>query len=446
MLLLDYLNRYFSDQQNLVSLASLMSEKFGIDVKQSTRFPKRFLFKYNQLSADWTKPLTHVCRSVIVERFEQWEVISYPFDKFFNLHEPFCCLTEQQFNDCPSNYQLAEKADGTCIQIYRSDNEVFVSTLGTIETQNVGSLEYTFENLFWDTLKYATGITKEVFCDIVLQEPKRTYVFELCSIHNRIVTRYPKDRIYLLGIRELFDSYRLLTPRECVYWLDNKGISIRLPCTYSGQDFKTITDVRNFVEKEGVSGVSYTEHEVQYPEGYVITQSGKPIAKIKNSKYLTLHSLIGGENERYVARQLVDCFFNETLDDVYEALSDFHIAGIDKLKEEVRFLHTFLHNSVEELTSLLGESSESFDDKNALRKEYAKHVMRLCSTLSGRPQKWISGYLFQNMNLVLQGFAGDFTEALKAMSLRSNNDMDYWKDLLVAEFDKAIKESQNEQD
>ena len=47
------------------------------------------LLKYNQIAADWTKTALYDCRGIILDKSNNWEIVAYPYTKFFNLGEGY---------------------------------------------------------------------------------------------------------------------------------------------------------------------------------------------------------------------------------------------------------------------------------------------------------------------------------------------------------------------
>jgi hypothetical protein len=203
----EYLNTYFANGSTCTlekpltesgeSLETHFAGKFGVDIKNEGDL---FLFKYNMISAKWSFPITHECRGVILRYDGQWEYVCKPWNKFWNLgeinsplsHEPF-------FEKFVNEFQILSKEDGTACSCWFDDvkNKWRISTLGTITPQVLDRYDnITFEDLFW-----------KVFGEDAKQKLYKygnkdyTYLFELCCVENRIVTSYPDNRIYLIGIR-----------------------------------------------------------------------------------------------------------------------------------------------------------------------------------------------------------------------------------------------------
>lgn len=199
----EYLNTYFSNgEQGLfedkpVDLVTHFLEKFGVDVKKESNL---YLLKYNMLIVKWSCPITHECRGIILRYDKKWEIVSRPWGKFWNLGEGMSPLTDDRiFEKHVDEFQLRSKEDGTGIQVWFDEamGQWRASTFGTITPQPVdGFSSVTFADLFWQTFGEDAKAKLNEYGN-----KDYTYIFELCCYQNRIVTKYPDNRIYLLGIR-----------------------------------------------------------------------------------------------------------------------------------------------------------------------------------------------------------------------------------------------------
>lgn len=297
------------------------AEDFGINMNQEGDF---FQFKYMMLTAKWTVPMVHESRGVILAREgKDWRIASRPFDKFFNQHEGYCPVFDaEEFARRTSRMEFHEKADGTCIQAWHDGTRWRASTLGTITPSSVGDEPFTFEELFW----------KVACLDPVLDslDKEATYVFELCADANRIVTRYENDHCVLIGIRHKvsgeyasLDSGMALTVCE--------GTNVRLPHRIPFRDIavKNLDHARQFVE-EAKDDPRYGE----WPEGFVVYQEGAPVAKMKNTRYVELHA-VGGGDIKQSKNKIIEAVFNGNLDDFYVMLSERLKAFADGVQEKV---------------------------------------------------------------------------------------------------------------
>ena len=80
-----------------------------------------YLFKYEMTIADNWKDEIREARGIIFRREGEggWEVVSRPFDKFFNQQESECPISDKrEFEARCREFSFVEKADGTCVQFW----------------------------------------------------------------------------------------------------------------------------------------------------------------------------------------------------------------------------------------------------------------------------------------------------------------------------------------
>jgi hypothetical protein len=349
--LLQYLNDNHS-KSDYDSIKNDFSQKFGVNVKEEDEF---FLFKYGMITANWNEPITKECRGAILKNENgKWAFMARPFDKFFNQHEGHCPIFNPKvFEEKLPNLSLAVKSDGTCIQLWHSGIEWRVSTLGSITTLNAHESNKTFDRLFLDTIG-------NVFWDKLNQE--LTYIFELCTEENRIVTKYSSDHAVLLGARNRNSGLYLDNYEEILsgaFAESNVVTSYRILPASIGH--KTLEDVKLFVEE-----MSEKEDHGKYPEGYVVYDENLcPIAKMKNAKYVSLHHVGGGDIE-HSKNQIIDSIFLGFIDDVYDVLSDRLKLFADEIK----------HNASEIELNAMNVAELISKNQFASRKDFALFVQK----------------------------------------------------------------------
>ncbi len=397
-LLLEYLNnlKVPSDVDFNKFLEEHFLEKFGVMVKNEGDL---FLMKYNQLSAKWDQKITHECRGIILrygKEYGTWQIVSRPFDKFFNLHEFYCPINkEDQFKELYPKIKISQKADGSCIQVWWDValNKWRASTLGTITPGQVqDNTNLTFDQLFWNTLK----IDADVFDLIAIKG--LTYLFELCCEDNRIVTKYPSDCIFFLGIRS--NESGKMMPQDTV---DEMALNLRVKVPYYNTlkelGLDTIQKLKDWVEEQS-RVMDYGE----FPEGFVASINNIPIAKIKNSKYLVLHDA-GGGDPKHTRNVIIDAIFNGHFDDIAPVLT---------VKNQEFATNVF--NKFHELQKIINKCiNDANGVKFATRKDYALWVQ-------GNVPKNLQGFFFKNQNQLNIEL---FDEWIKKHYLGFE---DYWKD------------------
>jgi hypothetical protein len=375
----EYLNKYFSSTFTLDELKEKFIAEFGVNVNTHNGL---YQFKYDQLQAKFARPLTSECRgSILYHSQNGWKYVARPFNKFFNLGEGFCPLfNESDFNQVINQLAIFEKVDGSCIILYHNPitNNWQASTLGSIPTGNVGDFPYSFSTLFFNTL----GLQPS---QLDFLDTNYTYIFELACAENRIVAKYPQNQVVLLAVRHNeYGTYVDPLDDIVIDLLSHGANSIRLPwkkMLYE-LDIKTQDDLKYWVNTKGMEEIE--KDGVEYSEGFVIYQGNKPIAKVKNNKYVNLHS-VGGGDLKHTRNVIIDSFFNHTLDDIYPVL-------VDSMKEFAKELETKLAN-------LLSQTQEAESTLRSMsfqtQKDYALAVQK-------HAPKMFWSYFFQYKDDILK--------------------------------------------
>lgn len=163
-----------------------LKDEFGIETHE---YDDLVVLNYG-LKSQKFNPITDSCRALILEK-NTWNVLARSFDRFYNLNEG---NTDFNFNE---NTKYYEKLDGSLISVYCHKDKWNMSTRsmafaeGQIHMGN-GS----FYDLFMKAAK------KTNLIEFLNSSDKNiTYVFELTSPENRVVTRYPDVSISLIAAR-----------------------------------------------------------------------------------------------------------------------------------------------------------------------------------------------------------------------------------------------------
>jgi len=402
MILVDYLNDNFPFNGSWTNseIMKHFMETFGVNVKQEEDL---YLFKYGMLEAKWTQPITHVCRGLIIRNTSDgWKICSYPFDKFFNQTEGYCPISKEKvFNDAVEDLSFIEKCDGTCIQVWWDDSlEIWrVSTLGSITTTNVHDSLLTFEDLFWKIFDNEKKI------ELV---PGRTYLFELCSVLNRVVTRYETDRLYMLGIRDL-TTFELIDWDTVSFMTDRFGVHTPVKKSFLDIGITDLKSAEKWIEDESSKKEIYGE----YPEGFVVVNDKGPVCKMKNSGYLALHHSLS--DAACTRKAVVRAFFKGTMDDLYAALPEEFQKFADKLSDWASKMNSHFSNVVAPTFR-----SGKFKD----RKEYAIFVQEL-----PEPEGNFKPFFFQNQDKVCDNDINLGSAFIEWLSQNFEKYMDDWKSM-----------------
>jgi len=392
--LVQYLNDHFSTiepEWTKDELINSFMEKFGVSVKVENHTDGRTLwqFKYDMISAKWQHDITHECRGIILRDSEDgWEIVAHPFNKFFNQQEGHCRLfKEEAFNkECP-NLSFVEKADGTCIIIYFDKwNYIWrVSTLGSITTMQLHDSGVTFDDLF------RRVVGNEFFTKLTIG---KTYILELCTKLNRVVTRYKSDGAFIIGIRNEDGSFMNRSEIEDDYiklFTDNPNITLPQFAHFSNIDIKSLSAAQSFVERKTIDKTLG-----EYSEGFVVYDEFGPVCKMKNSVYIALHHSLS--DSACTRKAVVSSFFKGTMDDLYPALPEEFQHAADNLKNWLNEFRVYMNVHV----------APSFKSTPfSTRKEYALYIQGL-----PQKEKMFSGFFFSNQEKVCnpqENLGDDFT-------------------------------------
>lgn len=83
-----------------------LESALGIAVKRHPKYPNLVQFKYDQIESPKDDPIVQECRGLILDEANNWDVVAYPFKRFFNYGEPQCAEIDW------SKAQVMEKCDG----------------------------------------------------------------------------------------------------------------------------------------------------------------------------------------------------------------------------------------------------------------------------------------------------------------------------------------------
>jgi hypothetical protein len=249
MLAVDYVNEYGLDR---------LKEKYGIKVSQNEDYPDLFVLNYDQIASPKLEDIVQECRSLVLRQEDSGEFVveSRSFDRFFN------------HGEVEHNYDITqlvahEKIDGSLIGLWYNDKYGWLyRTRSMIMPKDMGinGHDLTWTDLIERNLQHI---------DTALLAKGVTYILELVSQWNRVVTKYDEEKLYILAERvnstgEYVDvSSQWDSPRKY-------GFSSISEC------------VRNASELPNLE------------EGYVLyTKQGVPVLKVKNPAYVSAHKIRG---------------------------------------------------------------------------------------------------------------------------------------------------------
>lgn len=313
--------------QTLIDLHGFQNtvDELNLHVSKKDNF---VLLKYKQIDADWSKKATHECRGLILDTNNNYNVVSYPYDKFFNIGEGYCADIDWD------TAKVYEKLDGSLTNLYYYNNKWNVQTSGTIDADSrTNHINYTFSDLFWISVEKMYG-DKDKFLDKL--NKNYNYMFELCTPYNIIVVPHNDFTIKLHGVRDML-SYD---------YVDIDTIDLEKVKRYDINSLDQINEL--------ISNMDWTD------EGFVVCDANYNRAKIKNPSYVAVHHT-ATKTSPYAIMNVI----KENEIDEFLAYFKHHTEEINTLKEK-------WDNTIDEISSLYNRI-KNIDDQ----KEFALEVKKL---------------------------------------------------------------------
>lgn len=300
----------------------------------STKHGDLVILSYSQIDSPKTDPVVRMCRGLVLE-MNTWNIVSFPFYRFYNFEE---VPTERvQFNW--KNSVATEKIDGSLLEVFNYKGEWLISTRSMIGGENqIDSIGTTVNKIFDLAIN---PLTRDEFFERL--NPNMSYIFELVSPFNQIVTQWKESNLYLIGGRNLSDL-KEIQYSEIYQNFDSvlKNL-IKIPKIISLFD-----SIKNdFVGFEKMKMLAETGNSQD--EGFVVVDYSSmnevnsfPRVKVKNSAYVALHHLRGSlENGTPQYDRILTLIFNKEEDEVLANLPHLK-PTFDQVREKLnKFLAIF---------------------------------------------------------------------------------------------------------
>jgi hypothetical protein len=200
-------------------------DEFGISTKQDLEISQNIAsFSYDQIASPKSHPLTKEARGLVLD-INSLKPLSRPFDRFYNYGE----VPEETKSIDFNNAKFFEKLDGSLITFYFSEEHNLwkISTKSTPFARNAitrnripflslisetinGKADFITipENIFFvDSNSYDSLIKKINETLEPTLNKNYSYICELTSPHNIIVTQYDETSIHLLAVRDKNGDY-----------------------------------------------------------------------------------------------------------------------------------------------------------------------------------------------------------------------------------------------
>jgi tRNA splicing ligase len=100
-----------------------LMKRFFIHHSRNRSQPSLILFKYDQLNSPMSHPIVQECRGIILDESMNWEIVVYPYSKFFNMRE----VANAAVIDWTQPVRAYEKIDGSLMTMYWNHGMYLVS-------------------------------------------------------------------------------------------------------------------------------------------------------------------------------------------------------------------------------------------------------------------------------------------------------------------------------
>lgn len=255
------LQNYLREQ----GLTSLCNE-FKIKVNRHQNFTNLVCLKYSQLESPLEHKIVQQCRGIILNESQNWQIVSYPYNKFFNYGE-----TQAANIDWDSSV-VYDKLDGSLMILYYYQGEWRVQSSGTADGSGpVNIAKFSFQQLFW-----------QVWQQLGYQLPEAVdycFMFELMTPYNRIVVRQDKSDLVLHGVRNL----KTLQEENPLVWANKTGW--KAVTTYPLNNLAAIIKASETLDP-------------MESEGYIVCDDQFNRLKIKSLEYVAISHMREGFSTR----------------------------------------------------------------------------------------------------------------------------------------------------
>lgn len=248
---------------------------FGIKIRRHMLLKNLVCFKYSQYESPMDEVVVQQCRGIILNESDDWAVVSYPYDKFFNYGEGNAATIDWD------SARVQDKLDGSLMTLYFYDGQWRVQSSGTPDASGeVSGYKLTFAELFWETwqqLDYALPQGHEDYC----------FMFELETPYNRIVVAHTERSLILHGVRNV----KTFAEEPVVVWADKTGWQ-----AVNSYEFGTIEAL-----------VAQAEQlDPLQQEGFIVCDASFNRIKLKSSEYVKLSHLKDGSSYRKLLSVVVN--------------------------------------------------------------------------------------------------------------------------------------------
>lgn len=340
-------------------------EEYKLITKVGQVHPNLIQFRYDQLESPMGDPLVQQCRGLILDSADDWAIVAWGLNKFFNLGEGHAAAIDW------STARVLEKLDGSLIQLYWYQEQWHVSTSGTVDASGiVDGNPFTFAELFWRAWSIQFGGVMPANWMKYF-----TTSWELTSPYNKIVVQHKEPRLSLLALRHRFSGFE---------WPIQESLKVWNPV-------RTIVPITGIIGEQEVIAESFNLNPAEC-EGFVVVDTKFNRVKVKSPAYVALHHMRGeGLNPKRLVQIVVGGEIDELL---------IHFPEWAEPIEEVNQQFKALSNTIEACWS---ENRDIDDQKTfALQIKHLNYASVLFSLRAGHVKSVVEGLRMMQIDRLLK--------------------------------------------
>lgn len=247
--------------------------------------------KYDQIDSPKGDAIVREARGLVLE-LGSFNLVAKGFNRFFNYGE----FAEEFKTFNFSNHTASVKEDGSLILLYHYENQWHVNTSGSFPGDNkIHSFNVGWIDLFWQLAKDKIKLNElNTSC---------TYVFEMCSLYNKVVRMYSEPALYLLSI---FQN----TTDDSLEWSEQTVDAVAEQHNIKRPQRWHLTSAD--ATKELLQKLNHNDPTF---EGLVLRDNNNLRYKWKTDSYLALHGKFSNGN-LFLPDRLVDVARSGDIDEV----------------------------------------------------------------------------------------------------------------------------------
>lgn len=92
-----------------------LEKKYAININRHKKYPNLVCLKYSHRDSPFNEKIVCQARGIILDEAANWQIVSYPYDKFFNHGEQYAAAIDW------NSAKVYDKLDGSLMVLYYYD-------------------------------------------------------------------------------------------------------------------------------------------------------------------------------------------------------------------------------------------------------------------------------------------------------------------------------------